>query len=126
MANGQAGQKQQLEEKTLTPGQLEAGKKWLQLVTQVRADKALKQRLIDTPIAVLKEQGINVRDGLDIRVVENTDNVVYLTLPAAAELSRELTVSELDAAVGGDLTEYKAAEQPLIFRVYAAVISLLQ
>ena len=38
----------------------------------------------------------------------------------------ELTVSELDAAVGGDLTEYKAAEQPLIFRVYAAVISLLQ
>src|SRR6516164_7298439 len=112
MANGQAGQKQQLEEeKTLTANQLEAGKKWLQLVSQAQGDKTLKQRLIDIPIAVLKEHGINVRDGLDIRVVENTDNVVYLTLPAAAELSRELTVSELDAAVGGDLTEYKAAEQ---------------
>ena len=127
MANGQAGQKQQLEEeKTLTANQLEAGKKWLQLVSQAQGDKTLKQRLIDIPIAVLKEHGINVRDGLDIRVVENTDNVVYLTLPAAAELtSRELTVSELDAAVGGDIIETKPLEVPLIIKVCATVISSL-
>jgi hypothetical protein len=97
MADGQAVQKQQVEAKTQTAEQLEAEKKWVQIVAQARADKTLKQRLIDTPTAVLKEYGINVGEGLDIRVVENTDKVVYLTLPAVSELSDR----ELDGVVGG-------------------------
>jgi hypothetical protein len=97
VANGEAGQKRQAEAQTLTPDQMEAAKKWLQLVAQARADKTLKLRLIDTPIVVLREHGINVRQGLDIRVVENTDKVVYLKLPAEAEL----TDRELDGIVGG-------------------------
>ena len=95
MANGHGGQ-------TLTADQLEVGKKWLQLVAQARADKTLKQRLVDTPVVVLQEHGINVRQGLDIRIVEDTDKVVYLNLPAKAEL----TDRDLDGVVGGsDLTE---------------------
>ena len=57
----------------------------------------MKQRLIDTPTAVLKEYRINVGEGLDIRVVENTDKVVYLTPPAVSELSDR----ELDGVTGG-------------------------
>jgi hypothetical protein len=94
-----AGTKQQ-KENALPKEQLEAAKKWLQLVAQARADKTLKQRLIDTPVAVLREHGINVRPGLDIRVVENTDKVVYLKLPAEAEL----TDGELDGIVGGTMS----------------------
>ena len=90
-----AGTKQQ-KENALPKEQLEAGKKWLQLVAEARTDKTLKQRLMDTPIVVLREHGINVRKGLDIHVVENTDNVVYLTLPAVSQLSdRELNGGEV-------------------------------
>jgi hypothetical protein len=100
MADGQAGQKRQAEAQTLTPDRIEVAKKWLQLVAQARADKTLKQRLMDTPVVVLQEHGMKVRPGLDIRVVENTDKVAYLKLPAEAEL----TNSELDGIVGGTMS----------------------
>ena len=104
MANGQAGQKRQAEAQTLRPDQIEVAKKWLQLVAQARANQTLKQRLMDTPVVVLREHGINVRQGMDIRVVENTDKVAYLMLPAAGSKlasSTELTNEQLDAVVGG-------------------------
>ena len=85
--------------------QLEVGKKWLQLVAQARADKTLMHRLMETPVVVLREYGIKVRQGLDIRVVENTnkvventDKVVYLMLPPEGA---ELTDTDLDRIVGG-------------------------
>ncbi len=91
-----AGTKQQ-KENALPKEQPEVAKKWFQLVAQARADKTLKQRLMDTPVVVLREHGVNVRQGLDIRVVEDTDKVFYLKLPAEAEL----TDGELDGIVGG-------------------------
>ena len=98
MANEQAGQKRQAKVQT-TADQAEAGKKWFQLAAQARADKALKRRLLDTPVVVLREHGINVRQGLDVRVVENTEKVVYLRLPAEAEL----TDRDLDHVAGGGI-----------------------
>ena len=111
---------QQQKENALPKEQLETVKKWLQLVAQARADKTLKQRLMDTPVVVLREHGINVRQGVDIRVVEhtdkaseNTDKVVYLTLPSVSQLSDrqleengQLTEEALEKVVGGDLVEY--------------------
>jgi hypothetical protein len=99
------GTKQQTE-KQRTADQLEAGKKWLQLVAQARTDKTLKQRLMEMPVVVLREHGINIRQGLDIRVVENTDKVVYLPLPAVSELSD----SQLDSVVGGTTVQIQQLE----------------
>jgi hypothetical protein len=101
MTDGQAGQKRQRDGRALTAEQLEAGKKWLQLVAQARTDQTLKQRLMDTPVAVLQEHGIDVRKGLDIHVVEDTDKVVYLKLPTKAQL----TDIDLDRIVGGGIVE---------------------
>jgi hypothetical protein len=102
MANGQAGQKRQAEAQTLTPDQMEAAKKWVQLVAKARSDKTLKQRLMDTPVVVLQEHGMKVRPGLDVRVVESTDKVAYLMLPSDSELSD----SDLDKVTGGsDLSD---------------------
>ena len=94
-----AGTKQQ-KENALPKEQLETAKKWLQLIAQARADKTLKQRLMDTPIAVLREHGINVRQGLDVRVVEDTDKVVYLKLTPAQD---ELTDEDLERISGASL-----------------------
>jgi hypothetical protein len=65
-----------------------------------------------------------VRPGLDIRVVEDTDKVVYLKLPTNAEL----TDIDLDRIVGGGLvdvagwiTSIYAPEVPAIRQALPAV-----
>jgi hypothetical protein len=57
-------------------------KRWCHLVAQAWADEELKRRLIDNPRKVLKEHGIEAPEGVEVRVVENTEEVHYLTLPA--------------------------------------------
>jgi hypothetical protein len=70
-----------------------------QVVAGAWADPAYKARLIADPKAVLAEQGIDVPDDIELRVVENTDDVVYLTLPP--EPSEDLSDEMLEAAAGG-------------------------
>ena len=80
----------------------EAVKKWAELVAQVWADEKLKQRLLDNPATVLQEHGIEVLAGMEVRVVENTEKVTYLTLPAKpTEGATQLTASQMAAIAGG-------------------------
>jgi len=48
------------------------------------SDGGLKARLLKDPSAVLAEHGITVPSATQLRVVEATDRVLYLTLPPAA------------------------------------------
>ena len=72
-----------------------------QVVAQAWRDLAFKQRLLADPVTVLREQGIDVPAGLQVRVVENTGQQVHLVLPAKP--GEELSDDELDrvAAAGG-------------------------
>ena len=82
---------------------VESAKKWSQVVAQAWADEKFKKRLLTEPAAVLKEHGIEVPAGMEVRVVENTDKVYHLTLPArpAGEVT-ELTGRQMKAVMGGD------------------------
>src|SRR5437899_3257117 len=74
---------------------------WGQLVSRAWADAAFKAKLLADPAAVLKENGLAPPAGKQIKVVENTDKVIYLILPtqpSAAELSEE----ELQRVAGGE------------------------
>ena len=51
------------------------------------------------PKAVLAEYGMDVPDGMDVNIVENTDNTVHITLPIKP--SGDLTDDELSNAAGG-------------------------
>ena len=62
-------------------------------------DEALKARFMADPKAVLAEHGMDVPEGLDVRVVENADDCVYITLPK--QPSDDLSDEELEAAAGG-------------------------
>ena len=64
-------------------------------------DEALKARFMSDPKAVLTERGIVVPDGIDLNVVENTDNTVHITMPKAPGGSTELSDEELAEAAGG-------------------------
>ena len=65
-------------------------------------DEALKARFQSDPKAVLAEHGIAVPDGIDVNVVENSDNTVHITMPAAPTGAADLSDEELAGAAGGD------------------------
>jgi hypothetical protein len=66
---------------------------WNQLIAQVWSDEDFKQRLLIDPRGVLAEFGIELAEGTEIKVVEDTETVRHLVLPPAP--IDELTDEEL-------------------------------
>ena len=66
-------------------------------------NEALKARLMSDPKAVLKEHGLDVPDGIDVKVVENADDCVHLTLPAPPAGFLDLSCDELRTAAAAGL-----------------------
>ena len=64
-------------------------------------DEALKDRFMADPKAVLAEHGLNVPDGIHVKVVENADDCVHITLPAPPAGGMDLSDDELSNAAGG-------------------------
>ena len=64
-------------------------------------DEALKARFTSDPKAVLSDYGLNVPDGIDVNVVENSDNTVHITMPKTPTGATEITDEELIEIAGG-------------------------
>ena len=64
-------------------------------------DEALKARFMADPKAVLAEYDMDVPDGMDVKVVENADNCVHITMPAPPASDGDLSDEELSNAAGG-------------------------
>ena len=75
------------------------GKQWSQIVAKAWADESFKRRLLAEPATVLKEQGIAVPSGVQVKVVEDTETVRHLTLPVKPV--GELDEEALKHVVGG-------------------------
>jgi len=78
----------------------EWGQKWGQIVSKAGTDAAFKKRLMSDPKSVLKENGLELPQGVDVKVVENTDKLFHLTLPPPAS-SHELSDADIAAIAGG-------------------------
>lgn len=78
----------------------EQAKKMDQLIAKTWVDEAFKQRLMSDPLTVLKEEGIEIAEGIQVRVVEDTDTVMHLVLPPKPS-EDELSDEELSDAAGG-------------------------
>jgi hypothetical protein len=74
------------------------------LIAACWKDDALKQRFLSDPHAVLADHGMDVPEGMNVNVVENTDNTVHVTLPAAPDAPGDLSDDELANAAGGHAT----------------------
>ena len=72
-------------------------------------DEALKARFLSDPKSVLAEFGIDVPDGINVNVVENTDNTVHITMPQSPAGAVELSDEELAGAAAG-LCDLKDSE----------------
>ena len=64
-------------------------------------DDALKARFMSDPKAVLAEHGMPVPEGMNVKVVENSDSHVHITLPAPPTGHMDLSDDELSNAAGG-------------------------
>jgi len=56
-------------------------KKWAAIVAQAWADDDFKKRLLTDSAKVLKEHGLPTPVGVRFKVVEDTDQVIHLSLP---------------------------------------------
>ena len=72
-----------------------------QLFAACWKDEALKARFMADPKAVLKEHNLDVPDGIDVKVVENADDCVHITLPAPPNGHMDLSDEDLSNAAGG-------------------------
>ena len=81
-----------------------------QLFAACWKDEALKSRFMSDPKAVLKEHGLDVPDGIDVKVVENADDCVHITLPAPPAGHMGLADDELSNAAGGRFTDLPAVK----------------
>ena len=83
-----------------------------QLFAACWKDEALKARFMTDPKAVLKDYNLDVPDGIDVKVVENADDCVYITLPAPPAGDMDLSDDELGNAAGGTTTATHCANCP--------------
>jgi hypothetical protein len=72
--------------------------KFAKVIEKAWADEAFKARLVASPVDVLKESGIDVPAGMQVKVVENTADVRYFVLPAQPD---QLSDNDLDKVAGG-------------------------
>jgi hypothetical protein len=63
-------------------------------------DEGFKRRLLSDPAASLKEKGVEIPLGVEVRIVEDTDTVQHLVLPIKPS-SKELSDEQLVGVAGG-------------------------
>jgi hypothetical protein len=61
--------------------QSEQTRRYGQIVAEAWADPAFRQRLLTDPATVLRERGIEAPDGVQVRIVEDTEQIMHLVLP---------------------------------------------
>ena len=75
-------------------------KQWAGIVAQAWTDEKFKQHVLADPAGALKDRGLHVPAGVQVKVVQDTDNIIHLTLPTKPS-SEELADEMLARAAGG-------------------------
>jgi hypothetical protein len=71
------------------------------LVKKAWADDAFKQRLLSDPVAVFNENNLAVPDGLQVKIMEDTDQVRHLPLPPKPALQEPVAQAQQDTVTQG-------------------------
>ena len=75
-----------------------------ELIAKALQDEAFKQELLSNPKAVFaQELGASIPDNVEIKVVEETPNTIYLVLPMNSEqlADDKLSIDALETVAGG-------------------------
>jgi hypothetical protein len=74
----------------------EQARLWAKVVAKAWADDAFKAKLISDPAAVLKAEGLDLRQGVCFKVLEDTPAQAHLVLPAMPPEGNALDEAALD------------------------------
>ncbi len=74
------------------------GKKMGQLIAKCWSDESFKKKLLADPAGTLRAQGVEFPAGLSVKVLENTDNLFHLVIPARPT---DLSDEDLDKVAAG-------------------------
>ena len=74
--------------------------RWELLVADAWADPDLKERLLKDPASVLKERGMTPPEGVEVKVLEQTDDCWPLVIPKKPP-EGELSAQALQGVAGG-------------------------
>ncbi len=75
---------------------------WAKLVAESSEDQNLRQRLLEEPASVLRENGVEVPEGATIKTLEKDDRTIALTVTTNAD--GDLSEEELESVAGGNKT----------------------
>ncbi len=73
-------------------------KQYQHVIAKCWADHAFKQRLIADPAGTLKGEGIEIPQGISVKVWENTQNIEHIVIP---ERPSALSDEQLAGTAGG-------------------------
>ena len=102
------------DQQKMTRNELEA-----KLVAHAWQEEAIKQELISNPRAAIeREFGQQVPESINIRVLEETGNTIYVVLPKKPSID-ELSDEQLEAVAGGGVLCFDDVEVSLTVSVSA-------
>ncbi len=79
--------------------QNEFQKAYGKLMAKAWSDDDFKAQLLSDPMTVFRENDLTIPEGIEVRMVENTEKITHFILPP--EPSDELMDEELAGAAGG-------------------------
>jgi hypothetical protein len=73
------------------------------MINRSMEDEEFRQRLLDDPKGTIEQElGSRLPEGVEVRVLEESAQTIYLVLPSASPLGQgELSDQELEAVAGG-------------------------
>ena len=83
------------------------------LIQRSLEEEEFRQRLLDDPKGALEQElGSALPEGIQVRVVEESADTIYLVLPSASRVGQvgEVTDRELEAVAGGEDSTSNANE----------------
>lgn len=86
-------------------------KKVGQITAKAWTDDAFKKRLLSDPTNVLQECGLPIPSGVEIKMTEDTDTLIHLSLPSRPN-EAELSEEDLAAVAAGAETSGVCGRDP--------------
>lgn len=74
----------------------------MKLIAKACTDEAFRQQLLSNPKAVVEQEfGEALPEGINVEIIQEPANTLYIVLPAMPESNDELNDEDLEAVAGG-------------------------
>ena len=80
---------------------IEERKKYAKIFAQAWVDEEFKKRLLEDPATVLKENGIEVPEGVNVKFIDAKENEKWIQLPPKPAELGDLSAEDLERISGG-------------------------